>query len=64
MDSHVHSCAVGLLTLHTLDVDDVFLPVHLDHLADLLPFVMPPDNLQENIENMFPKLTKYPCNNY
>lgn len=37
--------AVGLLTLHTLDVNDVLLPVDLDNFANLLAFVVSPDNL-------------------
>lgn len=39
------SGAIGLLTLHTLNVDDVFLPVYLDNFANLLAFVVSPDNL-------------------
>lgn len=49
MDPHVDSCAVGLLTLHAFNVDDVFFPVHLDHLADLLAFVVSPDNLNRTM---------------
>jgi len=52
MDSHVHSGAVGLLALHTLNVDDVLLPVHLDHFANLLPFVMSPDNLNKEMQRI------------
>ena len=33
-------CAVGLLMLHLLNVDDIFLSVHLDYLANLLTFVV------------------------
>ena len=48
VDAHVDSCAVSLLTLHPLDVDDVLLSVHLDHLADLLAFVVSSNHLREN----------------
>lgn len=37
--------AVGLLTLHTLNVNDVLLSVDLDNFANLLAFVVSPDNL-------------------
>lgn len=37
--------SVGLLSLHTLDVDDVLFPVDLDHFADLLAFVVSTNNL-------------------
>lgn len=37
--------AIGLLSLHSLDVDDVFLPVNLDYFADLLSLVVPSNNL-------------------
>lgn len=39
------SGSIGLLTLHTLDVDDVFLPVYLDDFANLLAFVVSSDHL-------------------
>lgn len=48
----MHSGAVGLLALHTLNVDDVLLPVHLDHFANLLPFVMSPDNLNKEMQRI------------
>lgn len=34
------SGAVSFFTLHTFNVDDVFLSVHLDNFANLLAFVM------------------------
>lgn len=37
--------AVGLFTLNTLDVNNILLPVDLDNFADLLAFVVSPDNL-------------------
>lgn len=37
--------SVGLLSLNTLDVDDVLLPVDLHNFADLLAFVVSADNL-------------------
>lgn len=40
--------SVGLFSLHTLDVDDVLLPVDLDHFANLLAFVVSTDNLFVN----------------
>lgn len=45
VDAHMDSGSIGLLTLHTLDVDDVFLPVYLDNFANLLAFVVSPDHL-------------------
>ncbi|EPY85859.1 hypothetical protein CB1_000346004 [Camelus ferus] len=36
----VGSHAIGLLPLRPFSVDDTFLPVNLDHFANLLPFVM------------------------
>lgn len=51
MDADMDSCAVGLLTLHTLNVDDVLLPVDLDNFANLLAFVVSPDNLQTKALN-------------
>ena len=44
----MHGGAVGFLTLHTLDVDHVLLPVHLDNFADLLSFVVPADHLKQS----------------
>ena len=40
--------SVGLLSLNTLDVDDVLLPVDLHDFADLLAFVVSTDNLFVN----------------
>lgn len=45
MDADMDCGSVGLLSLHTLDVDDILLPVDLHHLADLLPFIVSTDNL-------------------
>ena len=39
------SCAISLLSLDAFDVDDLLLPVHLDHLANLLAFVVSANNL-------------------
>lgn len=39
--------SVGLLSLNTLDVDDVLLPVDLHDFADLRTFVVSTDNLFE-----------------
>lgn len=50
----MHSCAVSLLALHPLDVDDVLLSVHLDHLADLLAFVVSSNHLRENTQESCP----------
>lgn len=41
----MNSGTISLFTLHTLDVDDVLLSVHLDNLANLLAFVVSPDDL-------------------
>lgn len=40
--------SIGLLSLNTLDVDDVLLPVDLHYFADLLAFVVSTDNLLAN----------------
>lgn len=40
--------SIGFLSLHTLNVDDVLLPVHLHHFANLLAFVVSTDNLFVN----------------
>ncbi|EGW01116.1 hypothetical protein I79_004856 [Cricetulus griseus] len=39
-------CAISFFSLHSFNVDDVFLPVHLDHFANLLTFVVSSDNLK------------------
>lgn len=52
VDADVHGGAVGLLSLHALNVDDVLLPVDLHYLANLLAFVVSTDNLHStNMEN-------------
>lgn len=48
VDADMDCGSVGLLSLHTLDVDDVLLPVDLHDLADLLAFVVSTDNLFVN----------------
>lgn len=51
--------SVGLLPLHTLDVDDVLFPVDLDHFADLLAFVVSTDHLLNTMEsNMCSRLPR------
>jgi hypothetical protein len=45
VDAHMDGCAISLLSLDSFDVDDVLLPVHLDHLANLLAFVVSANNL-------------------
>lgn len=60
MDPHVDSCAIRLLTLNTFNVDDVFFSVHLDHLADLLSFVVSPDNLNKNVRSTLSHTPKRP----
>lgn len=40
MNGHVDDCAVCLLTLHPLDVDDIFLSVHLCCIATSLTYVV------------------------
>lgn len=40
--------SIGLLSLHTLNVDDVLLSVDLHHFANLLTFVVSTDNLFVN----------------
>lgn len=48
VDADMDCGSVGLLSLHTLDVDDVLLPVDLHHFANLLAFVVSTDNLLVN----------------
>lgn len=48
VDADMDCGSVGLLPLHTLDVDDVFLPVDLHHFANLLAFVVSTDHLSNN----------------
>lgn len=43
-------CSIGLLSLHTLDVDDILFPVDLDYFANLLAFVVSTDNLYVNTQ--------------
>ena len=50
VNAHVDSCAISLLTLHPFNVDDVFLSIHLDYLANLLTFVVSSNHLRENTE--------------
>lgn len=54
VNAHVDSCAISLLTLHPLDVDDIFLSVHLYYLADLLTFVVSSNHLRENTKDRTP----------
>lgn len=60
MDPYMDSCAISLLTLNTFNVDDIFFSVHLDHLADLLSFVVSPDNLNTNISITLSHTSKPP----
>merc|ERR1712184_57865 len=45
MDSNIHLSTGSLFSLDPLDVDDEFLSVALDDLADLLSLALSPDNL-------------------
>lgn len=45
VNAHVDSCAISLLALHPFNVDDVFLSIHLDYLANLLTFVVSSNHL-------------------
>ena len=45
VNAHMDSCAISLLPLHLLSVNDIVLPVNLDYFANLLPFVVPSYNL-------------------
>lgn len=47
VEANMDCCAIGLLTLYTLDVNHILLPVDLDNFANLLAFVVSPDNLAE-----------------
>lgn len=49
VDANMDCGSVGLLSLHTLDVDDVLLPVDLHHFANLLAFVVSADHLFKNM---------------
>lgn len=48
VDANMDCGSIGLLSLDTLNVDDVLLPVDLHHFANLLPFVVSTDNLFVN----------------
>lgn len=50
VDADMDCCSIGLLSLHTLDVDDILLPVDLDYFANLLAFVVSTDNLYVNTQ--------------
>jgi hypothetical protein len=41
----MNSCAISLFSLDLFDVDDVILPEHLGHFANLLAFVVSSNNL-------------------
>lgn len=45
MNSNMDCGSIGLFSLHTLNVDDILLPVDLHYFANLLAFVMSTDNL-------------------
>lgn len=45
MNAHIDSRAIHLLTLYSFNVDNAFLPVNLDYLANLLAFVVSWHNL-------------------
>lgn len=45
VDANMDRGSIGLLSLNTLDVDDILLPVDLHHFANLLAFVVSTDNL-------------------
>lgn len=51
MEANVDCGAIGLLTLYTLDVNHILLPVDLHNFADLLAFVVSPDNLAKEENN-------------
>lgn len=50
VDANMDCCSIGLLSLHTLDVDDILFPVDLDYFANLLAFVVSTDNLYVNTQ--------------
>lgn len=50
VDADMDCCSIGLLSLHTLDVDDILFPVDLDYFANLLAFVVSTDNLYVNTQ--------------
>ncbi len=45
VDANMDCGAVGLFTLNALDVNNILLSVDLDNFANLLAFVVSPDNL-------------------
>ena len=61
VNANVDWGAIGFLTLDTLNVDDKLFTVHLHDLANLLPFVVTPHNLQKikTSEHMWHVLTKW-----
>lgn len=50
--------AVGLFTLNALDVNNILLPVDLDNFANLLAFVVSPDNLVMREKNKARDVTR------
>lgn len=47
VDANMDCGAVSFLTLYALDVNHILLSVDLHNFADLLAFVVSPDNLAE-----------------
>lgn len=50
--------AIGLFTLNALDVNNILLPVDLDNFANLLAFVVSPDNLVMREKNKARDVTR------
>lgn len=61
MNAHMDSCATNLFSLYLFSVDDKFMSVYLDHLANLLAFVVSSENLNFNILLMGIDLALYFC---
>lgn len=50
VNSDMDCGSIGLFSLHTLNVDDILLPVDLHYFADLLAFVVSTDNLLATLQ--------------
>lgn len=50
VDSDMDCGSIGLFSLHTLNVDDILLPVDLHYFADLLAFVVSTDDLLSTLQ--------------
>lgn len=59
VNAHMYSCAISFLTLYTLNVDNILLSIYLDYFANLLSFIMAPNNLEIKVSLLFFKLLHF-----